>query len=584
MARGAGFLARGAGFLARGAAHPALWAAVRRGAAQVGPGCRGLHRGLVALLLWLPRTLHHVLLWASGTDHAVLRSVTAKERAGQEALGAVMFGSALLAGGSSYLAFQILTGGSALASAALGLCWAAMVFTIDRFFVLSAGRSDRWWKNVLTVAPRLVIAVLIGLVVSTPLTLAVFDREIGAEMAAMHQEQKAESVQRLSTNAQFGVLPQLRDQREAQLATARTATSASAVTDDPAVRDAQARVDAAAAALAAAQQDVTCEAEGRCGSGEPGAGAAYASKVAARDTATAALAAAQGELAAVQATARDGAASSRADAASAAQRLDQQITALEQQQRDAAAVEATAIDADTGLLARLSALHRLSSDNGVLASAHWLLFAFLTALEVMPVLVKLLLSLAKPSAYEEALAARSEELRARATWVSAARERELERREGRRVLLEQAEVDGLLAIAEQKVGRQLHLAEQEAARADALVATREGLRLERERMRTLRALNLDRLAEGLPPLDLDSGSPVGAVDTPVTAGAESPASGAGRVGAHRQVGVVGPVAPAEPVTPDLRSTSLLLPHPWDPREPVAVYDLRDVLRRPPGRP
>ncbi|PWJ47494.1 protein of unknown function [Quadrisphaera granulorum] len=515
---------------------------------------RLLWAALCAALLWLPRTIQRVLLWAAGTDHTVLTTVTTKERATQEAMGATLFASALLAGCSSLLGFQILTGGSTTLSVVLALGWAVLIFTMDRFFVLSTGRSGRWLANVGAALPRLFLAVLIGAVVSTPLTLQLFQREIDAQLAITHQEMKAASEERLNGDPRFRDLPALQEQREAQLALGRSSTTASAIADDPAVREAQARVDGAAATLAAAQQAVTCEAEGVCGSGHPGAGPAYASKIASRDAATTALTTAQQELTVVQQTARDSAATARTDAQRAAEQLGQRINELESGKRTASAKEAAAIDANTGLLARLSALHRLTSNDPVMFWAHGLLFLLLAALEVMPILVKLLLSFSKPSAYEKALNARAADLRSRAERAVAARERQFEQQEAHRAALEQADVDGLLAIARQRVSRQLQLAKQEARHLDKISATKEGLRLERERMRTLRALNKDRAAAGLPPIDVDTGVPV-----------------------------VAAVAPPAPSVPDPGFTPLLLPRQWDRRERLPEYDLGDVLRRPPGR-
>ena len=62
-----------------------------------------------------------------------------------------------------------------------------------------------------------------------------------------------------------------------------------------------------------------------------------------------------------------------------------------------------AVGTSDGILARLTALDRIQEDNPSLATAHWLLFAFMTALECLPILFKTMLALAPPSLYERLL-------------------------------------------------------------------------------------------------------------------------------------------------------------------------------------
>jgi hypothetical protein len=58
-------------------------------------------------------------------------------------------------------------------------------------------------------------------------------------------------------------------------------------------------------------------------------------------------------------------------------------------------------------------MERIQDDNPTLATAHWLLFAFLTALECLPILFKTMLALAPPSLYERLLALGDEKVEER---------------------------------------------------------------------------------------------------------------------------------------------------------------------------
>ncbi len=76
-----------------------------------------------------------------------------------------------------------------------------------------------------------------------------------------------------------------------------------------------------------------------------------------------------------------------------------------------------AVEGEAGLLARIDALDRVTARSSALHRAHLVLFLFLTALECLPVLVKLLLTFARPTRYEQIArlrddhGVRSEELR-----------------------------------------------------------------------------------------------------------------------------------------------------------------------------
>ena len=66
---------------------------------------------------------------------------------------------------------------------AVGFLWGIFIFFIDRFFVASIKkRADRKkWMEWIQAAPRLVLAVLIGIVVARPLELRIFQTEITKE-------------------------------------------------------------------------------------------------------------------------------------------------------------------------------------------------------------------------------------------------------------------------------------------------------------------------------------------------------------------------------------------------------------------
>ncbi len=173
---------------------------------------------------------------------------------------------------------------------------------------------------------------------------------------------------------------------------------------NPAVADLRSQLATVDKQLAKAEAAVVCEKEGTCGSGRVGAGPAFREKA---SFATDYARSAPGWMGRStprrkrsdrrfkkppprrRPTPRPALSSCRKRSAPRKPHLDAEL------HNNAAAVR----NGD-GLLARLTALERISNGSRTLATAHLALFLFFTAMECLPVLFKLLLSLGKPSLYE----------------------------------------------------------------------------------------------------------------------------------------------------------------------------------------
>lgn len=62
------------------------------------------------------------------------------------------------------------------------ILWGAMIFNLDRFIVSCMRKGKVIWKDLIIAIPRLVIAVVIALVVSKPLELKIFEKEINRQL------------------------------------------------------------------------------------------------------------------------------------------------------------------------------------------------------------------------------------------------------------------------------------------------------------------------------------------------------------------------------------------------------------------
>jgi len=68
-----------------------------------------------------------------------------------------------------------------------GILWGAMIFNLDRYIVSSMKKEGNIWKEIRTAVPRIILAVLLAFVISKPLELKMFEREINGELVLMEQ-------------------------------------------------------------------------------------------------------------------------------------------------------------------------------------------------------------------------------------------------------------------------------------------------------------------------------------------------------------------------------------------------------------
>lgn len=352
----------------------------------------------------MSRPVTRFLLAVAGTNVRALDKAPG-DTPKQVSLAGVILTTSGLAVLSSAFALRTALHLSLAAALLVGLLWGVAIANLDRWLITATARQPTFWGNVRLALPRFALALIIGAVVSTPLTLEVFRSEINNELTVMQAEQKAAFTRRLAEDARYRDLPAQREQIVTLQAEAATGLDEAQVYNNPAVADLRGQLATVTAGLAKAEQAVVCEKEGKCGSGKVGAGPAFNEKVALRDRLRSQSAELQTALDAKTKQVRTELQRSSTQTRANVQRrlgdlqarVDQTQAAYDAEiQRNAAAVR----NGD-GLLARLRALERISTGDDVLLTAHAALFLFFTAIECLPVLFKLLLYMGKPSLYEQ---------------------------------------------------------------------------------------------------------------------------------------------------------------------------------------
>jgi len=286
-------------------------------------------------------------LFCAGVENSILEKCPA-DRNKYAGIGATVFFTGVLAFFSSGYALYTVFDSVWLATG-FGLVWGLMIFNLDRYIVMSMKSQGQWWRNLAVAFPRMVMAVLLALVISKPLELKIFDKEIRTELAQMQQEVFKQQDDRVKERYD----PQIQD-LQTQIAALKTEISLkTAARDSLAYRALQ-------------------EADGTGGSKHQNLGPIYRAKKAEADQAQAELT----QLLAWQLPAISA--------------KEQAIQALETtQQGNMATLDRSSYD---GLAARMEALSRLSAKSLAIFYASLFITLLFIAIETAPILVKLISS------------------------------------------------------------------------------------------------------------------------------------------------------------------------------------------------
>jgi hypothetical protein len=135
-------------------------------------------------------------LWmCSGADVATLKRTPTETNKFIGIGGTVFFTAVLAFLSSSYAIYTVFD--SYIAALFFGLIWALMIFNLDRYIVSSMKNNDNFWSDFFIASPRIIIAVFLAVVISKPLELKIFEKEINAELIGMEQEVKKTQEEKL---------------------------------------------------------------------------------------------------------------------------------------------------------------------------------------------------------------------------------------------------------------------------------------------------------------------------------------------------------------------------------------------------
>ncbi|MFI2741313.1 DUF4407 domain-containing protein [Zhouia sp. PK063] len=281
----------------------------------------------------------------AGADEDILSQCSKAEQIKQSGIGGTVFFTAVMAFlAAAYALYTVFD--NVYIAIGFGLVWGLLIFNLDRFIVSTIRKRNSFYKEFLQALPRLILAVIIAVVISKPLEMKIFEKEINQVLLT---EKNAMTV----TNQQ-----QIRQQfnpRIEQLKTEITNLNNEVAAKEKEVNNLYATYIA--------------EAEGREGTLKVGKGPVYKEKREKHDE----------ELKALQALKTQNA----TDVSSKKAQIDSLQNAYQQKVLHTQPV----IDGFDGLMARITALNKLPTLPSLF------IFLLFLAIETAPIFAKLLASI-----------------------------------------------------------------------------------------------------------------------------------------------------------------------------------------------
>lgn len=121
--------------------------------------------------------LKSFFILCSGADKNLLEGCSEGEQTKYVGIGATVFFTAVMAFlASAYALFTVFE--SIYPAIAFGIVWALLIFNLDRFIVSTIRKRESFKSELLQASPRIVLAIIIAIVISKPLEIKIFEKEI----------------------------------------------------------------------------------------------------------------------------------------------------------------------------------------------------------------------------------------------------------------------------------------------------------------------------------------------------------------------------------------------------------------------
>jgi len=130
----------------------------------------------------------HFLMICSGGNIHLLKKSPSEWNKFAGIGGIVLFTAVFATLSAGYAMFTVFD--NIWASVGFGILWGLMIFNLDRYIVSSIKKTGTWWNQVLMTIPRLILATFLGIIISKPLELKIFEKEVNKQLNTIIQRNK----------------------------------------------------------------------------------------------------------------------------------------------------------------------------------------------------------------------------------------------------------------------------------------------------------------------------------------------------------------------------------------------------------
>lgn len=121
--------------------------------------------------------LQRFFIFCSGADTDILSTCSNGERNKYVGIGATVFFTAVMAFiASGYALYTVFD--NVYSAIFFGFIWGLLIFNLDRYIVSTIKKRDNTKSELLQAAPRIILAIIIAIVISKPLEMKIFEKEI----------------------------------------------------------------------------------------------------------------------------------------------------------------------------------------------------------------------------------------------------------------------------------------------------------------------------------------------------------------------------------------------------------------------
>ncbi|WBV62005.1 DUF4407 domain-containing protein [Chryseobacterium camelliae] len=128
------------------------------------------------------------LMICSGGNIHILRKTPSEWNKFSGIGGIVLFTAVFATLSAGYAMFTVFD--NIWTSIGFGILWGLMIFNLDRYIVSSIKKTGTWWNQIFMAIPRLILATFLGIIISKPLELKIFEKEVNKQLNTIIQRNK----------------------------------------------------------------------------------------------------------------------------------------------------------------------------------------------------------------------------------------------------------------------------------------------------------------------------------------------------------------------------------------------------------